>query len=127
ETKKGISFYNNKGRLSYTCKKCQYSLNSTWLKKHKLKRKRWDRNYRLQKEYGITTNQFNKILLKQNGKCRIRRSNSPGRGHENFNVDHKHGTKVVRGLLCFDCNTGIGKLKDSPVLIRRALRYLERN
>lgn len=45
----------------------------------------------------------------------------------NINVVHCHKTGKVRGLLCFNCNTGIGKLKDDIELLKRAVEYLERN
>ncbi|MFI8827108.1 endonuclease VII domain-containing protein [Streptomyces sp. NPDC053431] len=40
-------------------------------------------------------------------------------------VDHCHGTGRVRGVLCFNCNSAIGKLGDDPDRIRRAVAYLE--
>ncbi|MFE5535310.1 endonuclease VII domain-containing protein [Streptomyces sp. NPDC056492] len=40
-------------------------------------------------------------------------------------VDHCHKTGRVRGVLCFNCNTGLGLLKDSPDRILRAAEYLE--
>ena len=39
--------------------------------------------------------------------------------------DHSHKNGKFRGYLCVDCNTGIGKLGDSIIGIKRALRYLE--
>lgn len=41
--------------------------------------------------------------------------------------DHNHRTGEARGRLCFHCNTGLGKLKDSPVILAKALRYLARH
>jgi len=40
-------------------------------------------------------------------------------------IDHNHETGVVRGLLCNDCKTGLGKFKDRLYLIYRAASYLE--
>ena len=68
------------------------------------------------------------MLEKQGGVCAICGGSEPkdaGTGHRRrFAVDHCHETGRVRGLLCVNCNSGIGKLKDSPDLLRRALDYL---
>ncbi|MFJ3233170.1 endonuclease VII domain-containing protein [Streptomyces sp. NPDC086787] len=40
-------------------------------------------------------------------------------------VDHCHKTGRVRGVLCFNCNSAIGKLGDSPDAVRRAAAYPE--
>ena len=40
-------------------------------------------------------------------------------------VDHCHETGRVRGVLCFNCNSAIGKLGDDPDAVRRAASYLE--
>ncbi|WP_335755288.1 endonuclease VII domain-containing protein [Streptomyces niveus] len=42
-------------------------------------------------------------------------------------VDHCHETGRVRGVLCFNCNSAIGKLGDDPDTLRRATAYLEGN
>lgn len=39
-------------------------------------------------------------------------------------VDHDHDTKKIRGLLCQNCNTALGKFRDSPARLKRALEYL---
>lgn len=41
-------------------------------------------------------------------------------------VDHDHTTGQVRGLLCKQCNMGLGLLKDSPTVLRQLAAYLER-
>lgn len=40
-------------------------------------------------------------------------------------VDHCHDTGKVRGLLCFNCNVGIGSLQDDIEMLRKAIKYLE--
>ena len=42
-------------------------------------------------------------------------------------VDHCHETGRLRGVLCFNCNSAIGKLGDDPDTLRRAIAYLEGN
>jgi hypothetical protein len=42
-------------------------------------------------------------------------------------VDHDHTTGKVRGLLCHDCNVGIGFMRDSVENFRRAIAYLDRH
>ncbi|WP_240203814.1 endonuclease VII domain-containing protein [Streptomyces actuosus] len=42
-------------------------------------------------------------------------------------VDHCRKTGRVRGVLCFNCNSAIGKLGDDPGAVRRAAAYLEGN
>lgn len=44
--------------------------------------------------------------------------------HGSAHIDHDHKTGEFRGILCMECNTGIGKFKDSPDLLRRAIEYL---
>jgi hypothetical protein len=42
-------------------------------------------------------------------------------------VDHNHTTGKIRGLLCSDCNTGIGKLKEDLNVLQRAIDYLKKH
>ena len=74
----------------------------------------------LKREYGITISQYQSRLEKQNNKCA-----SCGCSGQRLVVDHDHITKQIRDLLCDGCNKGIGQLKDDPIVIRRAARYVE--
>jgi hypothetical protein len=72
--------------------------------------------------YGMTLADYAALLAKQNGVCFICETKEPD---QTLAVDHHHPTDVVRGLLCRDCNLGIGNFKDDPRLTRRATAYLE--
>ena len=76
------------------------------------------------KKYGIDFDEFQKMLISQNGGCAICGKTQPGK--RDFHIDHDHKTGKVRGLLCVNCNLGIGNMQDDPSLLRLAIRYLER-
>lgn len=43
-----------------------------------------------------------------------------------LNLDHFHSTGKVRGLLCHNCNRGLGLFQDNPEYLRQAALYLEK-
>jgi hypothetical protein len=77
------------------------------------------------KKYGLNEEQFHEMLIAQSGRCAIC-ANAFRRNHLEPAVDHCHATGKVRALLCSTCNTGLGQMKDSPLLLRAAADYLER-
>lgn len=79
------------------------------------------KDYYLQKKYGITLDDYNKILKKQKGKCWICEAFPKTR---RLSVDHSHKTGQVRGLLCHRCNRGLAWFSDNPKLLNRAAKYL---
>lgn len=58
------------------------------------------------------------------GRCDICDSPSEGRA---LAMDHCHTSGKVRGMLCSNCNTGLGLFKDSPRLLLTAMDYLQRS
>ncbi len=44
-----------------------------------------------------------------------------------FDVDHCHITKTVRGLLCNNCNRGLGHFQDDTENLQKAIKYLEKH
>ena len=60
----------------------------------------------------------NWLVLQQNNLCAM------CAGGEPRHVDHNHTTGTVRGILCFNCNRGIAKFDEDPVIMRRAIDYL---
>jgi len=84
------------------------------------------RNAALKREFGITLDQYNEMLAKQNHQCACCGTTDP-RGQGAFHVDHCHKTGIIRGLLCHLCNTGIGKLGDDLPGLLKAVEYLEKS
>lgn len=80
------------------------------------------------KSKGVTADWYEAKLVEQGGVCAICKlpesKLSSGGGVKMLAVDHNHTTGKPRGLLCQQCNIGIGALRDSPELIRKASVYL---
>lgn len=70
------------------------------------------------------------MLIEQDGLCKICSKElylfSPKKS-TTAHVDHDHKTGKVRGLLCQECNTGLGKFNDNVGLFYRAIEYLKNN
>ena len=77
------------------------------------------RKYLLNKHYGITPEQYDSMLGNQQGKCAVCDIIMT-----NIHVDHCHITGKVRGLLCINCNHGLGKFNDDIDKLQRAIDYL---
>jgi len=95
-----------------------------WRKQHPDK----SRQYQLKRQYNITPADYDALLAKQGGVCRICGSDQPGRpGHKYFSVDHAHDSKKVRGLLCHNCNLVLGHARDRIEILESAIVYLKEN
>lgn len=76
--------------------------------------------------YGMGLDEFNTRHQNQAGKCKIcdRLMALEGLTGDRVVVDHCHTTGKVRGLLCNECNRGLGFFKDNPMTLSSAMRYL---
>lgn len=74
----------------------------------------------LMRRYGLTPEQVRVMLEKQNHMCAI--CNNPF-GLQN--IDHCHKTGKVRGVLCVNCNRGLGAFGDNIQNMEKALEYLK--
>jgi hypothetical protein len=88
---------------------------------------------KLKNIYGITVDDYYKMLDAQGGGCAICATRVPSQRKrkyvktEMFFVDHCHATGKVRGLLCSRCNRGIGFFDDNPSRLEMAATYLKDN
>ena len=81
------------------------------------------------RKFGITIEQYEDLHKSQNGVCAICRKpeiscDSKSGLRRSLAVDHCHKTGKIRGLLCWRCNTVIGKLEECPILLRQMIFYL---
>lgn len=74
-------------------------------------------------KYGITEQEYLVILEKQENACAICKNPDPS-PNTRFCIDHCHTTGVVRGLLCANCNLGLGFFFDDQERLIQAASYL---
>jgi len=80
----------------------------------------------MKRKYGITLSKYYDMFVQQKGKCTICSTHQDDLGRL-LAVDHDHKTGKIRELLCGPCNHGLGNFRDSPALLQRAIKYLERH
>ena len=74
----------------------------------------------------ISQKEYQEILASQNNQCAICGKDAT-EFKTSLNVDHDYKTKKIRGLLCTNCNMGLGHFKDSLSNLHRALMYISRH
>lgn len=77
-------------------------------------------------KYRIRLSDFDRMYEEQDGRCAICNTDPTGTHYEKLCVDHDHATGKVRGLLCRECNFGLGKFADDPDRLLSAAAYLMR-
>lgn len=133
--------------LSSWCKSCvserhreRYANDPEYREKHKKKSDRakasilaWKRSEHgrrvsrageLKRKFGLTLADFARMKNEQGGGCAICGTTEPGGQGNRLHVDHDHTSGQVRGLLCSNCNRGLGHFQDDPELLRKAISYL---
>lgn len=132
------------GRLGH-CKLCHNQDTAKWYASNTGKRKegfsKWyaksperRRVIRLRGVYRITPQRFDEILESQEGKCAICRVVLDSKSHRTKpHIDHDHACcpsgrscgGCVRGLLCTNCNSMLGKARDNVASLRAGADYVE--
>lgn len=126
--------------LQTRCKECRAQYSSNHWQKTKsdptvqASKSRARRKFNLA-QFGLTEQQYDGLLARQNGVCAIcckpERSRYKGTVRR-LAVDHDRSCcpfngscgKCVRGLLCRACNQGLGQFEDNPSALARAVAYL---
>lgn len=135
------------GRLRSQCKACYADFNKQQSVRHSEQRQTyeaargpgWVRSGRakwavteaqrwgtyVRRTYGISLDQAEQMFAIQQTACAVCRRRCNRSTTHRLCIDHDHASGRVRGLLCFQCNVGLGKFRDSAELLQRAAAYLE--
>jgi Recombination endonuclease VII len=81
------------------------------------------RHFHLKRRYGMGAEDVAALIEAQGGRCAICLA-APA-VHVDHDHDHDHVTGRVRGVLCFNCNGGLGQFRDRTDVMRKAIDYLE--
>lgn len=119
----------------YNCKICDCEKTKNHYKKNKIKIRASRKiiynsnpdkvkDYQLRSKYKISLVEYKEMLLQQNNKCAICFVDNEIL-KKPLAVDHCHKNGLVHGLLCMNCNSAIGKLKEDKNLFLRAIKYLK--
>lgn len=123
------------------CKKCGQRSSTAYYKKTAVEQREYKKRYlsipekkaaavkralawKLKNECGTTIEMVESLRGCVGGICIIC-TRHESKTHRKLVIDHCHEKKIIRGLICDDCNRGLGSFKDSIWRLRRAVRYLE--
>lgn len=118
-TYRGAKKYIHRARK---CKSCHLAEHRRWLRTNPDASERYSRANQTRR-YGITPLEYAEMLEAQEGACRICMKPNLSDG-KNLAIDHDHRTGKIRGLLCSNCNIGIGNFREDEHLLRAAIAYL---
>ncbi len=114
--------------LAYYCKSCANRKSRENHAKRVLQNdteyKRTKRDSYYKNKHGITLDDFeNRLKIQQNlcAICKVSLSSAGTHTH----LDHDHDTNELRGILCTNCNRGLGHFKDSESNLMAAIKYLQ--
>lgn len=94
------------GRLDSTCKSCRIVTQR-------------------ERVLGVSDTEYWRMYHLQDGRCGICESRLYSKRYKRFAVDHCHSTGKIRGLLCTNCNTALGLMKDDPSALSRAIEWVK--
>lgn len=110
----------NTGSTQSSCKVCRNKYKAIKRKANPIKESLRKRKQKLKSNYDMTIEDYDKLYSTQQGNCLICNTY-----HRKLSIDHCHDTGLVRGLLCSNCNSGLGMFKDNSILLLKAVEYLK--
>lgn len=89
------------------------------------KNKEYQRDYFLKYNHGISNQEYTNLLKNQSGLCAICKSKN--KNGKLLVVDHDHKSGKIRELLCSNCNTSLGLLKESIPVLKNMVKYIKKH
>src|SRR3990167_4704807 len=134
-TARSLYYYKNREQIleinkTPIVKQQRKLVRDSWGKRNPEKQRRAIFKCYLKRTYNLTLEQHEELLKKQNNLCAIcqkpefivdKRSGKI----KKLAVDHNHKTGQVRGMLCINCNKGIGHFYENPKTLKQAIKYLQ--
>jgi nitrate/TMAO reductase-like tetraheme cytochrome c subunit len=120
--------WERKNRVKLTANaKAWREANPDSVKEHYQNAKPKRKAIQLKINYGISLEEWNSMLIAQEFQCAICKTSDPGdQNSKAWQTDHCHETGKVRGILCRQCNLGLGYFKDNVKALQEAIAYLEK-
>lgn len=113
-------------RRDTICKKCKLDNQRVDRKLNPDRHSAYQLRRSIQTKYGISWEEYERMGDDQAWRCLICQRHQDDLTRR-LVVDHDHETGKIRGLLCQRCNSALGYLEDSALLVGRALAHLEAN
>lgn len=88
------------------------------------------RDHHFKTRYGITAAEYDKLCEEAHlTGCNIcgTKQNKSGRWKDRWHLDHCHATNRLRGMLCGNCNRGLGQFQDNQEIMMKAIEYLKKH
>lgn len=101
------------------------------LKTKRIPRRKYARNWTLNKKYGVSSEEFDNLLVVFKNQCAICSKqlvlpvSGQGQPRNAAVLDHNHKTGNIRGILCNSCNKALGLFDDNIDFLEKAVGYLK--
>lgn len=112
-----------------TCLNCKLELSLENFHKHKNRKfgvtdfcKTCRNPLMVAKRFKISLEYYKNLKTKCQNSCQICNTKC-----KKLAIDHCHKTNKIRGMLCTNCNNGLGRFKDNIKLLENAIIYLKEN
>jgi len=113
----------NKRWRQSRCKDCLFQITIADRKAHRPRWAAYRQKHHMKQRYGVSAVEYERLLKEQNGVCAICKGTNPSK--RRLSLDHEHKTGKHRGLLCDNCNNGIGRFHEEVGRLAAAIAYLE--